>query len=504
MKGTMDQNQNEQSSGQQKLPFYKKRGFKYGSLATAFTAIFVAIVVLLNVGLSVLSARYPISVDLTASHDYGISAATIKYVQTVKTPITIKIFATQDTMQNTGYMSGTLAGATRVIEQYHKYNDKINVQFIDYEKNPTAAAAYPNESIQQGDVVVSATVNGKERYKHLSMQSDIILSSTDSSTYQTTYQGNQAEQQIDNAINYVTSENLPTVQIVSGHNESSSDFASLLTSNNFKTATVNTTTGKLDANAAAVAIVYPTVDFTSAEITKLDAFLKNGGNYGKTAFIFFDPQQIKLPNLEEYCSEWGIKVGTGLLYDQTNSLDNQVADIACTNVDTSVTGSIQSSIATDVAIARPLTLLFSSKDVRTAKAVITTPETTQLHPSVTGSASSSDPKAAYVVMALATWSQGSSTTTVQKSNLLVSGSSSIAASGLVSQSNKNNGRVLAGIANTLMNKAASVTVNSKYTTSSTLTLTAAARVAVIVIFLVLVPLLLLVLGVAQFLRRRHL
>ena len=85
-------------------------------------------------------------------------------------------------------------------------------------------------------------------------------------------------------------------------------------------------TSNIDESASAIAIVAPKNDFAPDEINKIDTFLKNGGKYGKTAFIFFDPRLTDLKNLDEYTTEWGIQVNPGVIYDETNSFDSTLTD----------------------------------------------------------------------------------------------------------------------------------------------------------------------------------
>ena len=94
--------------------------------------------------------------------------------------------------------------------------------------------AYSNESIAQGDVVVSTTgQNGKEVYKYISGQ-DLLVITTDQTTGNQTVAGNQAEQQIDTALDYVTSTNHPTILFTTGHGEQDSTaFQSLLKTGNY-------------------------------------------------------------------------------------------------------------------------------------------------------------------------------------------------------------------------------------------------------------------------------
>lgn len=490
---------NDDTEKTSKTPFYKKRSFKFGSMSTAFTAVFVVIVIVINIGISVLAARYPISIDLTKSGSYKLSSETINYLKKVNKPITIKIFATQSEMEG----MSELTNPTKIIEQYPLYNKNISIQFIDYDKNPTAVAAYSSESISQYDLIVTTLgSDNKEHYKHISA-SDLLVTNTDSSTGSTTVTGNQAEQQIDSALDYITTTTLPTIVFTKGHDEATSTYyQNLLKTSNYSIKEVNVGTTAIDSNASAIAIVAPQNDFTSSEISKLDTFLKNGGKYGKNVFIFLDPRLKKLPNLEEYISEWGIKAESGLVYDQTNSFDNNLIDPAASSVDTTVAGSnISQNIGTDMRIARPLTLLFDTKDVRKTTAVIKTSDSSALLTNLSGSPSSSDKKGPFTVMALSAWSSSDGS---GKSNMVVSGSYEMMNQDLLSATNKNNAKVLVGIANTLNNKKSTITIASKTNNSSQLTLTTGQRTVIVVLFMFVIPLVILLLGLLQFLRRRHL
>lgn len=484
-----------------KLSFTKKRSFKFGSMATAFTAVFVAIVILLNIGLTIIAQKYPISIDLTKSKDFNLSSETVEYVKKVNQPITIKVFATKSQMESSSYFVNPI----KIIEQYPQYNSNISIQYIDYDKNPTSVAAYKNETISQGDIVVTTTGSDNvQHYKHIS-SSDLLETQYDSSTYQTQVVGNKAEQQIDNAIDYVTSTNLPTILFTQGHDEaSSSDYQSLLKGGNFNVNTVNTTSSDIDADASAIAIVAPQADFSAAEIDKIDKFLKNDGKFGKNILIFLDPRCPSLPNLEEYISEWGVKVGNGAIYDNTNSFDNSVFDPIASTVDTDVAGdNISTDIGTDIRIARPLTVLFDSKDSREVKSVIETDSTSKLMEDLTGSTSSSDKSGPFTVMTKSTWSSSGSST-LTKSNMIVSGSYEMLDAELLNASNKNNSRILLGIANTLMEKQSTITVSSKYNESASLSMTKVQRSLISIIFIVIIPLAILIIGLVTWLRRRHL
>lgn len=490
----------ESANKKSRFEFTKKRSFRFGSMATAFTAVFVAIVILINVGLTIIAQKYPISVDLTKDKNYNLSQQTIEYIQKLKQPITIKVFATKSQMEG----SIDYAGPMKIIEKFPQYSDKISIQYIDYDKNPTAVAAYNKENINQGDIVVSATdSNNTEHYKHI-LSSDLLIEQYNSSAGKYEILGNKAEQEIDNAIDYVTSTDHPKVLFTEGHDEANStSFQSLLRDSNYEVESVNTATSAIDENADALVIVAPSADFSSTEIDKIDKFLKNDNKFGKNIFIFLDPRCPELPNLEEYITEWGVKVEKGVIYDNTNSFGNKFDPVA-SSVNSDVVGDdVSTDIGTDVRIARPLTTLFDAKGAREVKKVIQTGASSQLLEDISGSTSSSDKAGPYTAMTLTTWSS-SGGTTLTKSNMIVSGSYEILDNDLLTASNKNNSKVLISIANKLMEKEATITVPSKYNQATSLSMTLVQRGVVAVIFILIIPLAILIAGLVTWLRRRHL
>lgn len=488
----------DESSKKSKVAFYKRRSFKYGSMATAFTAIFIAIIILINVVLTVASDRVQLSIDLTSSKNYELSSETLSFLNKLKQPISIKFFATKSQMESVD--DEYLAGSVKLIQQYPKHSSNISIDYIDYDKNPTAVAAYQDEGISQYDVVVSTTdSNGKERYKVISYN-DLRITQTDSSTYTQSIVGNQAEQQIDSAIDYVISDVHPTVIFTQGHNEKGYDtYKSVLKSANYNVSELNTASKDIDQNASAIAIVNPQTDFSDAEIDKIDKFLKNDGKFGKNIFIYLNPIVESLPKLEAYIAEWGVKVEKGVVYDNTNCFNN-ISDLIASDIDSDTTGiSPTTNIQTDIRIAKPLTVLYEKKNERSVKSIVKTYDTAQHLANLKEKPSDSDESGPFTVMTLTTWTSGSN-----KSNMLVSGSFNILDSDVLNSPNINNKNLVLGIANKLMGKQSTISVPSKYVTSSSLSLTIGQRYLTWIILVVIIPLAVLIIGLIKWLRRRHL
>ena len=77
-----------------KNPF-NVRKLKYGGLATAFTAIFIVLIVLLNWGATVLVEKNPLRIDVTDDALYSFSDETVEYLAELEQDIKISVLASE-------------------------------------------------------------------------------------------------------------------------------------------------------------------------------------------------------------------------------------------------------------------------------------------------------------------------------------------------------------------------------------------------------------------------
>jgi ABC-2 type transport system permease protein len=489
----------------QKVSFFKMRSFKYGSMATLFTVLFVVVIVLVNIGVSWASNKYPISVDLTTKQTYKLDAKSIKYIKGINQKITINVLATKDKF--TTYTD--ITPVVKILDQYSQYNSNIAINYVDLTKNPTFQKDYPSETLSDFDFVISCG----SRYKHLSIN-DLVETQTDSSTGSTSVTGFTAEQQLDTALLYVTTNDLPVVTFTTGHSEADSTaLQALLKKSNYTCETKNLSSDGVNAKAKAIAIVDPTTDFTSAEIAKIDAFLNNNGAEGKNLIVFFDPTKTALPTLEKYVKEWGIEPGTGIIYDSSNSLNSSVWQVLNGTSDSATVGTLKSNATANLAICRPLNLLFSAKGDYTTTSVLSTMNTSKLWntPTVNETTaasftpSSSDKAGPFTVLAKSV-KQLSYNNSAVTSNVLVSGSTeAFDDSTLLTQANMINADIITNAMNKLVGgPTLNMNISSKTTDAATIDLTASQTKFLEVLFMLIIPILVLALGFIIWLRRRHL
>lgn len=285
----------------------KSRKFQRGGIATAFTAVFIVVVILVNVVVSLLSDRFPsMNIDLTANQVNTLSEEALDVAKEVQYDTNIYIIASDgwiDYAESYGYPYSTLISITdRLVEA----NSKIHVETVDLETNPTFANEYADESLTNGCVVVET----EKRYRVLTTN-DLFPSEQNSQTGSTALY-NDVNSALASALNQVNLEEVPLVAIATGHSEmlQSTDL-DLLTSffndNAFDVQQFDILTEEIPENTRILYIPTPGTDYTDAELEKLDTYLSEDPNGDSRSILFTaSPGQATLPNLNAFLEEWGI------------------------------------------------------------------------------------------------------------------------------------------------------------------------------------------------------
>ena len=81
---------------QNKKSFWRSPKFRRGGLATLFTVGFIAIVLLLNIVVSAVNTRFPLTVDMTAAGAFTLSDETADYLKSVDEPVEIDLCSSEN------------------------------------------------------------------------------------------------------------------------------------------------------------------------------------------------------------------------------------------------------------------------------------------------------------------------------------------------------------------------------------------------------------------------
>jgi ABC-type uncharacterized transport system involved in gliding motility auxiliary subunit len=266
-----------------------KRNARYGALSIAS----VLIVLGLLAGINYLGERYNKRWDLTASKEFTLSDQTRQVVAGLKEPLRILVFGLAEDMQP---FRDRLA-------EYSDLSDKLQIEYIDLNKDPALARQYQIQS--RGTIVV-------EYQKRV----ERVTSSTN-------------EQDITNAIVKAVQGQQRKIYFVTGHGEkdpvSSEERGGYNAANaqlqrdNFTVETLALAqVAGVPADAAAVVVAGPARDYLAPEIDALRRYLNTGG---KALFLLDPPGTTDAPpltNLVALASEWGFQVGENVVVDQSS------------------------------------------------------------------------------------------------------------------------------------------------------------------------------------------
>ena len=368
-----------------------------GSFSVAITAAVLAGIILLNVLVGALSKRFVLEFDMSAEKENSMSEENIDYLKNLDAEVQITVCATPEDYEG-GYMSyyaqnlyGVTSDATdyykqtiKLLDKYPAYNDKISLRYIDTQdsKFTEISSKYSNEKLSYGDIIVSCTKNGSERYKIVGF-SDVYNLSEDS-TYAaygyttSTVAGNNVETAVTSAIAYVTSNKTKKAALITGHskNDYTSDYQTLLKENNYEITVISDSMiGSISDEYDAVIIAAPTTDFLGSELDAISAFLENDGKLGKGLIFFADAAAPYLPNLSDFLEQWGIAVGEGILFE-TNSQNYMPDDPMTmgtypTSSDNDITSGMNLCIT---GYNVPITAAFESEGNITVTSLMSTPE----------------------------------------------------------------------------------------------------------------------------------
>lgn len=283
------------------------RKFKRGGMATAFTAVFVVVVILVNVVVSLLSERFPsMNLDLTANQVNTLSEEALDVAKNeVNYDTTLYLVLTDEWMSKAESYGYNYAPLLSLADKLAEANSKIKVEEVDLEKNPTFANEYANDSVSNGYVVVES-----EKRSRVLDPFDLFPTETNQQTGQNSIYNN-VDASLASAIKQVNLEEVPVVSIATGHDELLTNQLESLTAffedNAFEVKQFNILTEEIPEDTQLLFLPTPNTDYTDEELSKLDAFLANEESTKSRTLLFTaNPGQADLPNLNAFLAEWGI------------------------------------------------------------------------------------------------------------------------------------------------------------------------------------------------------
>lgn len=509
-----------ESSGKEKKAkegpsFFQSEKFKHGSSATAFTAIFIVVIVLLNVVVGILSDKYPsMNFDVTKSGSNSLSAEALQVIDKVKTDVEITVCASKQaceantvaTSSSTGASNATdYAQVSRLFSKAAERNPRIKLSYVDLDKDPTFANGYKNDSLAAGDVIV------KSDKRHRVLTSSDLFTTQYSNDYSSTTTSN-VDSSIASALNSVTADVMPVAAFDNGHNEKmdATGYKHLLTNNSFETKDFNLLTDKIPDKTQLLVLGCPENDLTDAEIDKVEAFLHDKNSTAdRSVLIACTAGQAELSKLSSYLEEWGLAANTNSVVEETSDQKyfssplNIFADVQ-TTLNLGGSGSYSNLLAP---YACPVTVKAKSVGSKSTYDLVKSSDTSVIY-KTSGSTSSTSKAAAQTIAALSQETLSVSGKTVH-ANMIVSGSDMLFSNELLTSTVFGNSAYLTDLsryATGTGNSSSTIATTSQELYAKDIRLASQQSVDALGygVFTVLIPLIVLIAGIVVYRKRRAL
>jgi ABC-2 type transport system permease protein len=286
-----------------KKPEFNRRRMKHGSYSLMLSAVVIAGAVVVNLIANELPSQFT-KIDLSSNQLSVLTDTTKELLSSLTDDITI-YYLTQD--------SSADSNVSRLLDRYNDYSSHVTVIQKDPVLYPKFASQYTDETISENSVII--TCGDQSR---VISYDDMYESEFDYSyfSYQTT--GFDAEGQITSAISALSSDELPKLYTLTGHNELSlSDtMTASVEKENIETETLNLVSAEAVPDDADALLIYsPTQDLSDAETTKILNYLRRGGK----AIIITDYTGDELPNLASVLSYYGVSIVDGIVMESNSN-----------------------------------------------------------------------------------------------------------------------------------------------------------------------------------------
>lgn len=338
-------------AAEEKISKWNSRRIKYGSMFYIIIALVLAIVVVINIMVSMVAKRSPLKIDISPDNRYDLSEESINAMKNLTKDVEITVTSTKDYFealrqyrenyyaQNYGVPSDIPYDMIpEILDKYSVYaqqgSGSVSVKYVNMDIDPDIINKYKenyNGDIGSGSIIVSS--GGRVKVLSESDVMNMLAYDENALKNQQLIFNFAGESMLTSAIRSVTDDDIVKVAFANTMNGASlydaqfySDAAhtfenELLSKNGYDCTEIDIAKDELSpADYDMVVVFAPSVDFTEDIIKKLSDFLYNGGNYGKNMIYTPDFSKSGLTNIDSFLADWSIKVEDNLVYDDKNAI----------------------------------------------------------------------------------------------------------------------------------------------------------------------------------------
>ena len=281
------------------LPKWSSKNIRKGSYSLGISVVVLAIAVVFNLVVGKLPAQYR-NVDLSQTKLSNIGDTTKELVSALDQDVTIYQIV------ESGKENETIQ---KLLERYAGLSSHVKVETMDPVLHPNFVSEYTEDDLEDNSLIVV----GEKRNKVIPY-ADMFESTVNYQTYQYETTGFDGEGQVTSAISYVTTDSLPIMYTITGHEEGdmTEDMKSAIEKENIEMKDLNLLTEEsVPDDADCVMLFSPQNDLSEEEADKLITYMENGGK----AVIITSYLNKEMPNLQKVLNNYGIGTMEGVVLE---------------------------------------------------------------------------------------------------------------------------------------------------------------------------------------------
>ncbi len=478
------------------MKFLTSRKFKIGAFGAAVTAVILLIVLAVNYIAVLLTDRKDAFIDLTAEKAFELSEEAREVFANLEDSIRVTVLFSKESYET---LNPYCAQVVYILDQAEKENEKVSVRYVDPLENPEVAASYPGAACTQGDMIMENTESG--RFYEVPFSDMFFFGNSGNIT------GSKAEAVIASRMMSMTSGKSYNIAFTKGHGEDETEeLRSLMELNNYTISDISTVTEDIPEDTLCLVIVAPKVDFSNEEIMKMEQFMRNSGDYGKSILYFTSVEQPVVPNLAAFLANYGFEITTEIVGETDSRYtfgDSQFYALSGYLEENYSAKALSAGLASISPYTRPISILFvNSSNVRTAPLMSFSPSSMAIDMVDTSKYRSGSNGDLYSA-AVAEQYEYVTGEGERMSKLVVFGTSSFVNDTMLSTESLGNAEYIVGVMAQLAPNETSVEIAAKSILGGYMSISSRTASILGVIYIAIVPLMIIAAGIYVYIRRRN-
>ncbi len=272
------------------------RGVRWGTA----TAVYVAVVVAVLIGVNLVGSRISISWDVTATHALSLSSASKNILKSLRKPVQITAFEVP---------GDTIGQQVAVLLAQYKADahGMVTYQVVDPAADP--ALAVRDKVTTAGTVVVTSGDNTESVQESAMITYDSAGNQVFSGEGPITDAIIRAAQPVPLTVDFLTGDGEPSI---SASSNQIPDAVTALKNQGYTVHSLNLLSSNgVPSGVSAVVILSPQHDLSPGEVAALKTYAANGGHL----LFLLDPTISSMPNLDGLLQTWGVTPQNDLVVD---------------------------------------------------------------------------------------------------------------------------------------------------------------------------------------------